>query len=349
MNARSWHQTRRKMPARVLRLSRRARRSLRGFDYGERRSPADFSRAAVGVLWLTRFYYLFTAYSIATSMPFSRSWGNPPPDPLWPISFLQDLTGLGWLDNVTAISIAASVIALLAVIFPGGLIWRLGVFLYLFLIGALDNSYFYVSHIVHFYLYISFALLFLPPRLGRPEKMSRQDAMSCIMVFWFTQSILLLSYSLAGLWKVLQSHLELFAPDGFVRIMMAYLMSDGRTVPPLLPLAVTWDFPAQLMLLVTVYVQFFAILALFRPYLHRPFGIVLILFHYGNDWLLNLPYFYFHIVFLGLFLVFSPLAPARFSLSGILRSLPIFGLPFRAWARLTSPAEASRGGSMAGL
>ncbi len=340
MNARVQHPIGRKPVARTLRLIRRVRRALRYRDPGEWHTPADFSRAATGILGLTRFFYLFTAYGIATDLQFAHfATRGVPPDPLWPIGLLQALMGHAWLDFATAISLTSMIVALLATLFPGMLPWRLGVFLYLFLVGALENSYVYVSHIVHFYVYISFALLFLPPGAGRSDRMSRADTLSCLMVFWFTQSVLLLSYSLSGFWKVWDSNRELLTADGFVRILLAYLMSDVRIVPPLLPLAVRWEFLAQLALLTAVYVELFAIIALFRPHLHRPFGIVLILFHFGTDWLLNLATFYVHIVFLGLFLVFSPLAPARFSLSGMLRSLPILGLPLRAWAALRRPSQ----------
>ncbi len=253
------------------------RRNFLQFDAGDHRTPADFSRAAAGVVWLARFYYLFTVYSIATFLKFERAFrGNPPTDPLWPVSLLMDTTGVGWLDNVTFISIAGSLVALLAVVFPGALVWRFGVFLYLFLTGAVANSYGSINHGVHFPLFISFALLFLPPppppppAAGHPGRMPREAAMACIMVFWFIQSIMLLSYSLAGFWKVLHSRLELFAPDGMVRILLVRLMSDTAPVPPLLPLVASQENLLQLMFLVTVYTQLFAIFALFRPHLHRP-------------------------------------------------------------------------------
>lgn len=52
-----------------------------------------------------------------------------------------------------------------------------------------------------------------------------------------------------------------------------------------------------------------------------------------------------NIVMVGLFLLLSPLAPARFSLSGTVQSLPIVGIPFRALKRRQlsqQPQQASR-------
>lgn len=302
-------------------------------------TPSGFSRAAVGVVWIVRFFYLFTAYSIATNLEFSGAFmGTDLTDPLWPAVLLRDSVGIEWLNNVSAISISASVIALLAVVFPSVLIFRVGVFLYLLLFGAIENSYGSINHGIHFYIYISFVLMFLPSSVGRPGEMSRKDAMSSIMVFWFAQSVILLTYSLAGYWKVYNSGVELLAPDGFVRILLARLVSDTMSVPPLLPLGVQQEFPMQVMFVATIYVQLFALFALFRPHLQRLFGVVLIVFHFGTDWLINL-YFHQHLVFLGLFLVFSPFVPTHFSISSLIKSLPILGIPLRIWSNFRQASQ----------
>ena len=311
------------------------RRSVLQFDAGDRRTPADFSRAAAGVALLVRFYYLFVFFTIAVSfLGYNGAFrGNPPTDPLWPIQLLMKLTDTGWLANVTFISAASLGVSVLAFIFPGALVWRLGVFLYLFLVGALNNSYGSINHGVHLYLFISFALLFLPPAPAQPKRMPRKVAMTYIMVFWFIQSIVLFCYSLAGFQKVRGNHLELFAPDGLIRILLERVMNDTGPVPPLLPLFVSQPYLPQLMFLGIVYTQFFALFALFRPHLHRPFGMVLISFHVGSYWLTDV-LFPHHIAFLALFLLFSPLAPARFHFSGLGQSLPLLGIPFRRnWRR----------------
>ena len=41
-----------------------------------------------------------------------------------------------------------------------------------------------------------------------------------------------------------------------------------------------------------------------------------------------------NILMIGLFLVLSPTAPVRFSLTGLVQSLPVIGIPFRARVRL---------------
>lgn len=321
------------MTMRPFQVARRLRLFLR-VDPGPHRGPADFRRAAVGVVWLVRFFYLFIAWSMHDRLHLSRVLERgTPTDPLWPIALLNELAGAGWVvraSSLPVVPIACSLVGLLAMVFPGVLIWRLGIFLYLLVFVALDGSYGAVNHGRHFLIYVGFALLFLPPTVGS-ARMSRRDAMDCVMVFWLAQSVPLLAYSLSGFWKIYGSGLELLSPDGFIRILLDRAMWDTRPLPPMLPLAVKHPALAQLLFLGAIYMQLSAILALFRPHLHRPLGIALILFHLGTGWLMNIDFHYNRVV-VGLLLIFSPFAPARFSWLGLGQSLPVLGIPFRLWA-----------------
>ena len=322
----------------VRRLARRFRKSLLQFDVGDGRTLSDFSQAAIRFVLLCRVYYILVLYGIITFFDFTKAFkGGPPTDPLWPVSLLTRVTGTGWLAHVTAISVVGSAFALLAALDPRRLVWRAGVFSYLFLFNALQNSYGSINHGSYFFLYVSFALLFLPSTKRAKttaldaNTMPRQDTIACIAVLWLTQAVMLLSYSLSGFWKIWHNKLELLAADGMIRILLDRALWETE-MPPMLPVVAQHEYLAQLMLLVTVYVQFFSLLALFRPHLHRPFGIMIILFHLGGFWLMNVS-FPRNILMIGLFLVLSPMAPARFSLTGLLQSLPVLGVPFRARAR----------------
>lgn len=330
---------------RLARGVSKAQRIFLRYDCGERRTPADFTRAAVGVVWLARFFYLITAYGITTFLlrfdrasPAQRGAIS---DPLWPIELLAELGIAGWLYNPGELTAAGLVAALLAALFPGMVVWRLAVFLYLFLFVAAINSYGAINHGLHFHVYISFALLFLPGSASRPRQMRRKDVMACIMTFWFAQSIILFTYTLAGLWKIVQNNLTLLSPTGFVRTLLSRLMDSFEGVPLLLPYIVNHEYPAQFLLLGAVYLQFFAIFALFRPHLHRPWGAALILFHLGTMWLLNV-FFNENMLFLGMFMLFSPLAPEKFSWLGMLRSMALAGIPFRLWAAGNATPKATR-------
>ena len=311
----------------VLLAARHIRRLFLHADYGPMRTSVDFSRAAIGVAWLVRFFYLALAYWLATRFGYDHAYDGPPTDPLWPIGLVVNTVGAEWLAYEMPLAVFGSALGLLAVFFPGKFLFRLGVFLYLLFAVAMANSYGSINNDGHIALYVSFALLFLPSAIGSPGRMRRKDAMTAIMVFWFAQSLVLLPYALSGLFKIYVSRLELLAPDGFVRIMTERALEDTTEIPWLLPFFASQPLLAQFLLLGAVYVQAFALLALFRPHLHRPLGAALIAFHFGTDYLLNI--FFHNIVLLGIFLVFSPFAQGRFSLTGLVKSLPVFGVPFQ--------------------
>lgn len=317
-------------------MYRRLRLFLK-IDAGPPRRPSDFHHAAVGVVWIARCFYLFIAFLMNTSylhLSEALQQGKPPL-PLWPIELLNGLLGTGWVEQLAGlpiIPVVCSLIGLLAVVFPGSVVLRIAIFLYLLVVTALRYSYGGLNHFTHFFIYVSFALIFLPSAISDPRQMSRRDGMHCNMVFWFTQSILLLCYFLAGFWKIWDSGLELLSPDGFVRILLSRMVADLWPVPLMAPLLVKHEVLAQLVFLAVVYIQLSAIFVLFRPHLHRLFGVLLILFHYGTEWLLNIAFYEFTVV-LVLFMVFSPFAPRRFSWLGTARSLPVLGIPFRLWGR----------------
>lgn len=320
-------------------------RQLLCVDTGDWRTTREWSRAADGVAWIVRFFYLFAAYEMSSG-PLGRSYRGEPTEPLWPVELLSRSVGVDWLGNDVVVALLPTTLALLGVVFPGVLGIRLAVFVYLLVTVAFHNSYGAENHGSHFFVYVSFALLFLPRAVGRSDSMPRRDAMVCIAVFWLVQAILLLSYSLAGFWKVWVSGTELLVPDSFSRILLARLFSDAKELPVLLPLAVSHTYVGWLLFLGLVYVQCASIFVLFRPHLHRAFGIALILFHFGTVWLMNIT-FHYRIVFVGLFLVFSPLAPPRLSLSSTLRSLPLLGVLFSLWA--ATLRDTHKGGARAWL
>ncbi len=334
---------------RAARLSRLARRLI-SYDPGPPRTHAELARAAVGVGWLARFFYLFVTYYIFAFGGFIAIVRRPPSGPQWPVALLLDAFGGGWVEYAPFIAMCAALLALLAAALPGVFALRLGVFLGVFVLAALRNSYGAINHEHYIVVYASFALLFLPPRIGwgvgkgvdRGGRISRADALALLRVFWLTQALALLPYTLSGYWKIRHSGLELFSGDAMARLLLDRIANQAADIPPLLPLVVANGYIAQALLLGAVYMQIFALFALFRPHLHRPVGIGLILFHFGTGWLLNIP-FEAHVVVNGLFLVFSPLAPRGFSGRGLGRSLPLVGDGIRAGGGAWRWAATQRG------
>ncbi len=319
----------------AARLRGQIRKTLLHVETGERRRVSEFSRAAIAVAALVRFYYAFVTYLIlAPVLRFAEAFqGVPPTAPLWPLDLLAPFAGFAWLARVELLTAAGASAALLAALRPGVPLFRWGVFLYVALVIALDNSYGGINHGAHLFIYASFGLLFLPSAIGHPEKMSRREAMGCNAAFWLTQALLLLCYSLSGFWKFRHSNIRLLRPDAFVRVVLDGLVRQlgRRPVPPLVPWLVQYEHWGQLLHLAFCYVEAAMLVCLFRPHLQVLFGVVAILFHCGTGWLLGFS-FYPYIVIWFLFLVFSPFAARRFSPFATARSLPLLGIPFRAWA-----------------
>lgn len=322
-----------RMPLSIRRYLRSIRTSVLNVDVGEPRTPAELRDAATRVMLLSRFYYLFIAYMIGKAQyPFGDAFsGGSPTAPVWPIKLVQQLVGTEWLSYELALTAAGLLFALGAVVAPGIFAWRLGAFLHLLLHVAIRNSYGSINHGTHVLLLVSFALLFLPNR-RRGQRDERCNVRSSLTVLWLAQSVLLLTYTLSGVWKIWYGRLELFSSDALTRILLERLLAEADDIPLLLPYVAQHSLLAQAMWLGTLYIELFALLVVFRPHLHRPLGIVFMLFHVTSDLLMNIS-FPNHFVLLGIFLVLSPLAPTRFSLSGAVQSLPIIGMPFRALKR----------------
>lgn len=307
---------------------------------GPPRALAGFRRAAVEAARLARFFYLFSAFAIHANFHYKRFLEKgEPTDPLWPTALLNLLLGDGWLsralDMPMTVYIASVSVGWLATFFPGVWVWRLGVFLYFFFYVALENSYAVLHHAHHFFVYVSFALLFLPAAAGRRSGMSRQEGMRCIQVFWLAQSVLLLAYSLAGFWKLAgySSRFALLSGDGFIRVLLDHWVTNQSPLfLKLYPFLVEHGAFSQFLFLGVVYLQASAFVIWFRPHLHRPLGMALIVFHVGSEGLVGGQFDWCKIL-LGLFLVFSPFSPERFSWFGAAQSLPLLGIPFRLYAR----------------
>lgn len=321
------------MSLRIRQGLRWVRRSMLSVDTAEPRTPAELARSANNVVLLGRVYYVFLAYLVGTRhYPFGDAYsGGAPTAPLWPIRLVEQLVGTEWLGYQIALTAAGLLFALGAAAAPGIFVLRFGAFLHLFGHVAIRNSYGSINHGVHVLLLVGFALLFLPGR-RHSQPHERNNVRRCLVALWMAQSVILLSYTLSGFWKIWYGRLELFTSDALTRILLDRLLAEADDIPLLLPFVAQHNWLAQSMWWATLYIEIFALLVVFRPHLHRPIGAVLMLFHITSDLLMNIS-FSLNIVMVGLFLLLSPLAPARFSLSRTVRSLPLVGIPFRIMKR----------------
>lgn len=320
------------------RALRFVRKSVLNAGTAPLRSPSELARAARSVMRLSQFYYVFIAYLIGVSTLQFRwaSDGLPPTAPLWPIKLAQQLFSGVWLGWHPAITVIGLLCAIGAAVRPAAWPLRFGTFLYLFVHIALGNSYGSINHGQHTLLFVSATLLFLP-RVRRGASFTFRDVSACLTALSLTHVAVLLPYTLSGFWKLWHGGTEAFAPGALQRILLDRLLASTGDVPFLLPVIAEHSGLSWVMWLATLYLEFFALLVVFRPHLHRPYAVALILFHVATHWTMGIA-FENNVLLMGIFLVLSPLAPAKFSLAGALSSLPIVGIPVRIWTRRRSQA-----------
>ena len=142
--------------------------------------------------------------------------------------------------------------------------------------------------------------------------------------------MILLTYTMAGLWKVggivrqmVKGEVSALSPHGLAQQVAAKLLEDDTT-SVLGPWFIERPLIGWPLMVVTLYLQFFALWVVARPALHLWWGLGLILFHLSTHLLMAVG-FPNNTLWLALFLVFSPFRPARFDLHETLAQLPWIG------------------------
>ena len=181
-------------------------------------------------------------------------------------------------------------------------------------------------------------MLFRSPS-ARTDSESARKTFS--LVFWTAQAYLLLTYSMAGIGKLIYAFIQLsqgaahaFSPDAGALFAATQLNQMGISTP-LGPLIIAHPYLAWLPFLIMLELQTFSIVAAFRPQLHRLWGLGLILFHLGT-FLTMRAVFVAPSALLLLFLLSSPFAPEKVSIRETILSIPLVGPVVRAIVRWTS-------------
>jgi hypothetical protein len=225
---------------------------------------------------------------------------------------------------------------------------RLAAFLGLFLYHALINSFGKISHSWHAWFLCAFVLVFLPGGPTSEIARSRRRRQHYLNAFASAQAFQLLFYSMSGIWKILGSAKQIalgevhsLAPQALsMHIAHRLLRTDSESV--LGPLFIENPMISWPSFLVTLYLQAFAIVAAFRPSLHRVWGLALIGFHTVVLLTMAVP-FAAPVLLLGIFFLCSPFAPEPFDWRRCARDLPVLGGLVR---RLLPPASASPAASV---
>jgi hypothetical protein len=246
-------------------------------------------------------------------------------NPLWPAAWWFD-----WVSVRTGVNIIIAAYlgsSLLAMLFPERRLARAAYAFTLLQHMALVNSFFKINHSMHAWFFMSAVLVLLPD--GRWRSRHRiSDRHDFLSVVWCSQLVILLFYTLTGVWKVAMAVSQFVAGEvsafhfhGFSLILADRLLaSDAESV--IGDVLVRQEMLGWALFLGTMYLESASIVVAFRPRLHRIWGVGLILFHIGTHLAMRIS-FPPNVLLLGLFLVNSPFLPDRFELKATVLDLPV--------------------------
>ncbi len=226
---------------------------------------------------------------------------------LWPVFWVD---GPNFETAATAIALALPVTAILALWYHVSWWPRLLVFLAHLQFAALENSFGSINHLLHYPLWISLFLL-LAPVGPRPQARAATSAhMRVLYPAFVAQAFVGLFYSLSGYHKAYSGFfpsstgISSFHPDALPLLVLRRWQETGKE--PMLGdffvsnIELAW--PAYL---AVIYFELFFLVAVFRPQLHRLFGLALATFHLGV-WLVLGIAFPYQPVLVALLFIWSP-------------------------------------------
>lgn len=311
-------------------LWHRLRRTLRGPAPARPFSAAGQRAAYAQAQWLVHAFYLTTlivAFQLAREL-YATVNQETPAALQWPVLWVQ------WVEPVTAaraIIVVLLASAVLAVVRPASRTVRVVLAVALLEAIGLRFSFGYFHHYLHIWLWLAAIFVAFPVDrdwrfTGGTRPALRQQALA---IFFLAQVMIALFYTLSGGWKLLRgfivpaNYMSSFAPDGLpAMVMERWLLNAYPTVLQDVFLANLWAaLPSHL---VVTYFELFALVAVFRPAMHVPFGVALLVFHLMVWLLMGIPFFYQPFQ-LALVFVLSPFAASSGAWRTDLRQLPLFG------------------------
>ncbi len=247
--------------------------------------------------------------------------------PRWPVFWLRYIDPASGIAGILGFHLAAGLLGVTSAQHRWA---RVLVFVAWLEFLAFKFSFGSINHGDHLSVLLSFLLIFLPTGWRSYPGASRRVQSATLLAFAGCQMMILLTYSMAGMWKVggvveqcLKGEVHYLSPDGLAQQIAAKLLSDDTT-SILGPWFITHPWVGWPLVLAALYLEFFALWAVPRPSLHASFGLGLILLHLFTHLTMGVG-FAQNNLWLALFLVFSPFRPARPSWRQMLRDLPLLG------------------------
>lgn len=306
------------------------------------------TRTFVAAQSLVRAYYATLLFLAFSTLP---EWGalleRRNLDLLWPVAWARLVGEPAAWTLILSTYLGGT---FFAAVFPNlraarALAW-LGVFEH----AAILNSFGKINHGMHMTVLTAFVLLFLPD-VGRSVKSaaSRAERHVYLMVLGGTQALALLTYSMAGIGKLVffvyqaaVGEYHALSPDALA-IHVAEVIILTHKTPLIGPWIIDHSYLGLPLMAGMMYLQLFAFWAAFRPALHKAWGIGLVGFHIGTIVMMGI-LFPENVLIVGLLMFASPFAASRpWSARDMLFTLPLFGKPLRRLLekRASSSAPAS--------
>ncbi len=289
-------------------------------------------RAYGRAIIIVRAYYVVSAFWVVGQ---TQSWPTyarlQRATPLWPAEWwfreVSVRTGVNLIFSVYLIA------SLIVVLVPDRRLARAAYTLALLQYMSFVNSFDKVNHDLHGWLFVSIVLILLP-RGPWGARRSTADRQYFLTVFWAAQLVLLLFYSLTGMWKIYSAidafahgHINGFNLSAFSYIVGARLIQTNQDTV-LGKFFVHNELPGWLLFTGTMYLETASLMIAFRPRVQRMWGLGLILFHVGTQLAMGFT-FPENIVLVGLLLVCSPFAPDRVRVKDAFFDLPVVHFAYR--------------------
>ena len=278
---------------------------------------------------LVAYYYfivVFLAIQSFTTMGIDLSLPNY--SPLWPLSWAS----LFSLDQPTTVNIVRFFFvfsAILGAFFYKFTPGRALVFLGIWQMHAVESSFSHPNHEWYPLLYTSLIFVFLPSIWRAKEHI--EESRKFLLVIWWAQALILLTYSMSGLWKFTATLDQFFQGQihGFSKDAIAYQIADWLprlgAEPILAPFFINNPVFGWPLYIGVHFLEAFAIWATIRPSLQKLWATGLILFHFGTTVTMGISAFNPSIIVLILLFFFSPFIPEKVSPKQLLYDLPIVG------------------------
>lgn len=262
---------------------------------------------------LVLFTYFFNGVSSNESLMYK---------PLFAVSFLSNVpSNQLYLFFHTCLFINTLAI----ILFPKVRFVKVSLFLFYFLYLAFVNSFGKINHSNHLVLMILFCFTLLPP----PQTKNVKE--KTLLIFASAQFFLLTAYFLTGFWKLLwgviellQGKISLFSPLSLRNVLIVQFEQTDQTI--LGEFFIEHYTLGWILYLVIVYIEFSSILIFFKPNLHRLWGVLLLMLHFGTYALMGVNMFTAPF-YIGILLLLSPFATTT-NVKSTIKSLPVFSLFF---------------------